>query len=124
MKPRFKAFISSFILAMAIIGLCGLLPADWIYLLVIVGHFLFLILAGILLALRFGFFVYRQQFTYIFVATFNFCLGVYAVLVYLMGLTNINYPGMMSANLIAGIILLIDALLLKRKPYEQSLHNR
>jgi len=122
--PRFKTFIFSFILAMAIIGLCGLLSADWIYLLSIVGHFLFLVLAGILLALRFGFFVYRQQFAYIFVATFNLCLGVHAVLIYLIGLLNINYPEMMSANLVAGIILLIDALLLKRRPYERSFHNR
>lgn len=124
MKPRFKNFIISTILATVFITTCGWsLSAGWIYLLVITSHFLFLIVAGILLALRFSFFVYRQQFIYIFTATFNLILGVHAVFAYLFGPVNINYPEMMSINLLVGIVMLIDALLLKRKPYEQSLNK-
>ncbi|MBN8853357.1 MAG: hypothetical protein BGO55_12535 [Sphingobacteriales bacterium 50-39] len=124
MKSRFKTFIFSVILATALISSCGwFLSAGWIYLLVIIGHFLFLILAGILLALRFSFFVYRQQFFYIFIATFNLCLGFHAVFSYLFGPVNINYPEMMSINLLVGMVMLVDALLLKRKPYEQSLNK-
>lgn len=124
MKPRFKNFTISIILATALITTCGwFLSAGWIYLLVITSHFLFLIVAGILLALRFSFFVYRQQFIYIFAATFNLILGVHAVFTYLFGPVNINYPEMMSINVLVGIVMLIDALLLKRKPYEQSLNK-
>jgi len=124
MKPRFKTFIVSFILAIAIITSCGFLPGGSIYLLVIIGHFLFLILSGLFLALRFSNFVYRQHFIYVFIATFNLSLGLHAIVVYLLGYVTINYPEMMSANLVVGILMLVDALLLKRKPYEQSLHNR
>ena len=124
MKPRFKAFIFSSIISTAFITFCGLfLSAGWIYLLVIISHFLFLILAGILFALRFSFFVRRQQFAYISTATFNLCLGLHAVFAYLFGPVNINYPEMMSINFLVGALMLVDALLLKRKPYEQALNK-
>ena len=124
MKSRFKIFIISFILASTFISSCGwFLPVGWLYLSVIASHFLFLILAGVLLALRFSFFVKRQQFVYIFIATFNICLGLHALFSYLFGPVNINYPEMMSINTLVGAIMLVDALLLKRKPYEHSLNK-
>lgn len=52
------------------------------------------------------------------------CLGMSSLLIFLAGDVNINYPEMMSANLVVGIVMLVDALLLKRRSYEQSLDNR
>lgn len=124
MKLRYKIFIISITLATVFIISCGwFLSVGWIYIFVIAGHFLFLILAGLLIALRFSFFVYRQHFAYIFTATFNLCLGIHAIFSYLFGPVNINYPEMMSINLLVGAIMLVDALLLKRKPYERSLNK-
>jgi hypothetical protein len=124
MKPQIKNLVYSTILAIVLIGSCGrFLSSAQLYVLEISAHFLFLILAGIWIALRFAFIVYRQQFLYIFIATFNLYLGLSAVLVYLIGQVLINYPEMMSINLLVGAIMLVDALLLKRKPYERSLNK-
>jgi len=124
MKPQTKNSIYSAILAVALIASCGwLFSTAQLYVLEISVHFLFLFLAGILISLRFAFIVNRQQFVYIFTATFNLSLGLSAVLAYLIGQVLISYPEMMSINLLVGAVMLVDALLLKRKPYEQSLNK-
>jgi hypothetical protein len=94
------------------------------YLSVEISHYLFLILAGLYLALRFSNFIRREQFIYIFIGSFNFSLGIHAIVVYLLGYQLVAYPEIMSANLAIGLIMLIDALLLKRKPYEHPVHDR
>jgi len=120
MKPRIKTFFVAFVLSMIIITAAGFFSDGAVYFLVMLSHFLFLILAGLFLALRFANFVYRQQFIYIFIATLNLSLGLHAVVVYLLGYVIIGYPEMMSANFSFGVLLLIDALFLKRKPYEKT----
>jgi len=104
--------------SIGIITLCGFIKNELIYFLMEVSHYLFLILAGLFLALRFSNFVRREQFVYIFIASFNLGFGIHAIVVYLLGYVIIAYPEIMSANLTAGLIMSVDALLLKRKPYE------
>jgi hypothetical protein len=118
MKPRFKDFIISTIVSLVIIVSFAFFAGGSVYLMVIIGHYLLLILAGLFLALRYSNFIYREQFFYILIGSFNLSLGLHAFAVYLLGYVIVNYPEMMSANLAVGTLMLIDALVLRRKTYE------
>jgi hypothetical protein len=96
----------------------GIIRDELPFLSVEISHYLFLILGGVFLALRFSNFVRREQFSYVFIANFNFVLGLHAIVIYFLGYTTLAYPEIMSANLAVGSLMLLDALLLKRKPYE------
>jgi hypothetical protein len=45
-------------------------------------------------------------------------LGLLSVYLYLAGNVNEGLPQFMCVNLLLGLVLLLDGLILKRKPYE------
>ena len=121
MVPRIRVFIWSAVLTIVSVSICSLVfSAGWIYLLEVSTHFLFLALAVIFLVLRLTFFLSREQFIYIFTGTMNLGLGLLSLGSYLIGYVTKDFPEMMSINLLLGLIMLIDALVLKRRPYEKA----
>jgi len=120
MHPRFQNFIASLILVLSIFGVSTLFHPGMIFLLEMLAHFGFLILGGLFLVLRLTAFASRERFLYILIGTANLCLGLLAFYLYLTGKVNEGMPQTMTINCILGMILLIDALLLKRKPYEKA----
>lgn len=124
MKARFTSLVVSVLLLLIVTGISGLLlSAEWVFLLLEFGHFLFLIGSALFLVLRFTYFMRREQFIYIFVGTVNVWLGLLALYLYWFGHMNIGLLQTMVINFLLGLIMLVDALLLKRKPYEQALNN-
>jgi hypothetical protein len=95
-------------------------PAGMIFLLQISAHFAFLVLGGLFLVLRFTAFTLRESLLYILIGTVNTFLGVLSLILFISGKVNQGMPENMSINLLLGVVMLIDALLLKRKTYEQS----
>ena len=121
MKIRFKLFGWAVLLTVGMItGCIGFLSPGWLFLVEVISHYVFLVLAGLLLAVRFANFITRENFVYILIGTINLGMGIGAFLYYWNHI-NPALPIMMSINFALGTILLVDALFLKRKIYEQNL---
>ncbi len=118
MAIRYQNFIVSTIVAAAILGIVVYTKSEATYFLTIVGTIGLWIAAGLMMVLRFASFISREGFGYIFIGTANFSLGLLSIYLYLIGKVNEGLPQFMCVNLLLGLVLLLDGLILKRKPYE------
>jgi hypothetical protein len=70
--------------------------------------------------MRLAFFISRQSFIYLWVGTVNLGFGLSSIYLYFFGNANFGLPQTLSINLTCGLILLIDGLILRRKPHERA----
>lgn len=120
MTIRFRNFIIAIILTGVILGIASILNQQWIFLLSNFGAIGLSVFGALLLILRFSSFISRQSFWYILFGTMNLSLGVVFILRIMMSKNNQGLPEFTCISTTIGLILLVDSLLLKRKPYEMT----